>query len=702
MCKLFNLASVTALFLLLAVGILPGRPAQAQPLTTAFTYQGELQISGLPAAGPHDLRFRLFDAAAGGAQVGATLCTDNVALAEARFTVSLDFGAAFIGQQRFLEIEARADTGLDCLNAAGFVMLSPRQPLTAAPNAAFALTAASATTATQLNGQAAAFYQNAANLSAGTLTDLRLSTNVALLNNAQTFSAAKTFGVAPFFTAAGSPFSVSSTTLVANLNADLLDGQGAAFYQNAGNINAGELADARLGGMYSGVLTFGNVGNAFTGSGAGLTGLDASNIATGTLGDARLSANVPLLDAPNVFTGGPNTFGGSVAMDGFQLGSSANAGDVLTADASGVGMWQPPTGGGLTLPFAGSTDFDGPAMSITNSSTSGNGVYALASASNGFTRGGFFESTSTDGRGVFGYTSATTGSTYGVVGQSDSTNGRGVFGYASNTNGSTYGVFGQTNSPYGSGVFGLATDTGRYGGRFESESYYGRGVYGYSRSTDGYTYGVVGRSDSPLGYAVYAFGDIGASGVKPFRIDHPADPENKYLLHYCAEGPEPQNVYNATAVLDSAGEAIVELPSYFAQINRDPRYMLTAIGAPMPMLHVAEEISEEALKVGEQAGPGVAPPICWFRIAGGAPGAKVSWEVKALRNDLWVRTRGAPVEVDKEGLEKGTYQHPELYGQRKERGMNYDAKREESLARASESTGPRVVAPAAPKMEDHR
>ena len=35
----------------------------------------------------------------------------------------------------------------------------------------------------------------------------------------------------------------------------------------------------------------------------------------------------------------------------------------------------------------------------------------------------------------------------------------------------------------------------------------------------------------------------------------------------------------------------------------------------------------------------------------------------------------APVELEKEGLESAIYQHPELYGQPPERGMNYDAER---------------------------
>lgn len=98
------------------------------------------------------------------------------------------------------------------------------------------------------------------------------------------------------------------------------------------------------------------------------------------------------------------------------------------------------------------------------------------------------------------------------------------------------------------------------------------------------------------------------------------------------------------------------LPGYFSKINRDPRYSLTAIGAPMPMLYVAKKIDAGAER-------------SEFVIAGGAAGAEVAWEVKAVRNDAWVRAYGAPVEQEKVGAERGTYQHPELYGQPVEKGV---------------------------------
>ncbi len=53
----------------------------------------------------------------------------------------------------------------------------------------------------------------------------------------------------------------------------------------------------------------------FSGSGASLTGLNALNIATGTIADARLSTNVPLLNVANAFTNSGNTtFAGNVGI----------------------------------------------------------------------------------------------------------------------------------------------------------------------------------------------------------------------------------------------------------------------------------------------------------------------------------------------------------------------------------------------------
>src|SRR5690606_180001 len=54
-----------------------------------------------------------------------------------------------------------------------------------------------------------------------------------------------------------------------------------------------------------GAATFSNnvtIGGTITGNGSGLTSLNASNLSSGTVPNARLSSDVPLQNAPNAFT----------------------------------------------------------------------------------------------------------------------------------------------------------------------------------------------------------------------------------------------------------------------------------------------------------------------------------------------------------------------------------------------------------------
>ena len=138
------------------------------------------------------------------------------------------------------------------------------------------------------------------------------------------------------------------------------------------------------------------------------------------------------------------------------------------------------------------------------------------------------------------------------------------------------------------------------------------------------------------------------AGVKDFRIDHPLDPTNKYLYHSSIESSEMVNIYSGNASLDAAGEALVSLPDWFEAVNNDFRYQLTAIGAPSPNLHVAQEISEHQ-----------------FRIAGGTPGMKVSWQVTGVRHDAYAAAHPLRVEVEKTASERGHYLHPEAFGQKR-------------------------------------
>lgn len=110
--------------------------APVASLGTAFTYQGYLESSGSPVNDTCDLQFKLWDALNGGAQVGQTQTSTNVAVNGGLFTVQLDFGSAFDGDTRWLEIAARCPAG-----SGSYTTLSPRQALTAAPYALYSLNA---------------------------------------------------------------------------------------------------------------------------------------------------------------------------------------------------------------------------------------------------------------------------------------------------------------------------------------------------------------------------------------------------------------------------------------------------------------------------------------------------------------------------------------------------------------------------------
>ena len=150
-------------------------------------------------------------------------------------------------------------------------------------------------------------------------------------------------------------------------------------------------------------------------------------------------------------------------------------------------------------------------------------------------------------------------------------------------------------------------------------------------------------------------GTLNATGTKNFRIDHPLDPANKYLVHAAIESSEVLNLYSGNTELDASGEAVVHLPDWFEVINKDFRYQLTSIGAPGRGLYIAEEVSGGH-----------------FKIAGGNPGGKVSWQVSGVRNDAWEKAHPLEVEVDK-GADRGHYLTPELVGAPESERIGYMA-----------------------------
>lgn len=157
----------------------------ATALSTAFTYQGRLTDGGSPANGVYDLRFILYDAETGGAQVGSIVPKEDVTVTNGLFSVELDFGAsAFIGDARWLEIAVRPGSGT---GATGYTILSPRQPVSPSPYALFAKAAGSVAVPFTAAGTTA----GAPSTPAGLITVNQAGTGLAIAGNRTSTDAAQ-------------------------------------------------------------------------------------------------------------------------------------------------------------------------------------------------------------------------------------------------------------------------------------------------------------------------------------------------------------------------------------------------------------------------------------------------------------------------------------------------------------------------------
>jgi hypothetical protein len=334
--------------------------------------------------------------------------------------------------------------------------------------------------------------------------------------------------------------------------------------------------------------------------------------------------NVSLAAGSNItITPGANTL--TIAATG--LLGSVNRDSTLTGNGtSGSPL-------GVTVPLRLTGSRIGPILSVENDQSTGilgQGT-GIASGVVGLTGPGPWPACGESG--VCG----SSFSKKGVLGVS--TDSFGVAGFSSNS----VGVFG-----YDNGIQSLPCPSSAICGTAFNKpgtvglSVNGSGVFGQSG------FGLAGQFD----------GDVDISGTlsaaaKNFKIDHPLDPENKYLNHVSVESPDMKNIYDGNVTTNENGEAMVELPDYFEALNRDFRYQLTVIGTFAQAI-VADEIKDNR-----------------FTIRTNAPGVKVSWQVTGIRQDGWAKKNRIQVEVEKSERERGYYLHPEAYDQPEERSIQH-------------------------------
>jgi hypothetical protein len=207
--------------------------------------------------------------------------------------------------------------------------------------------------------------------------------------------------------------------------------------------------------------------------------------------------------------------------------------------------------------------------------------------------------------------------------------------------------FGGNGTPTGYGGEGLVA----LGGIGRGAGYQGgAGINAHpGGGTNGATVGLAGEFFGD----VLIHGNLNVLATKNFKIDHPLDPENKYLYHAAIESSEVLNVYSGNLTTDPNGEAVVTLPEWFEALNKDFRYQLTVV-SQFAQAIVAEEIKGNR-----------------FRIRSSAPNVKVSWQVTGVRNDRGLRQQPFKVEQEKSERERGHYLQPEAFDQPEEKSVRW-------------------------------
>lgn len=210
------------------------------------------------------------------------------------------------------------------------------------------------------------------------------------------------------------------------------------------------------------------------------------------------------------------------------------------------------------------------------------------------------------------------------------------------------------------------------------------GYLGVYPPTSGLDIGLFASCDPAWGWAVYTDGDVGITGDLfvfgnvsklggSFKIDHPQDPENKYLVHSFVESPDMMNLYNGNITTGNDSIAVVELPDYFEALNMDFRYQLTVIGE-LAQVAVSEEINNNR-----------------FQIKSDKPNVKVSWQVTGVRMDKYANENRIIPVVDKPDSQKGTYLYSGYTKSKSQSSKSKFSNHQKSSAASVEKVKPREI-----------
>ncbi|QOJ13730.1 MAG: hypothetical protein HRU75_03335 [Planctomycetia bacterium] len=665
------------------------QPVVAAPIGSAITYQGRLESGGAPYHGTAALRFTLFDSEVGGTQVVGPFELVNVPVTGGVFTVNLDFGpSAFGPDARWLAVEVRTASPAFGCGVVPCTLLTPRQRIAPAPVALYALNAPASTSYWNASG-VHIYNANAGNVGIGTATP------TAKLHTAGDILASGSAGSIwlrpdlPGIPMIQSFSDMEIRTTTGNLRLNPI---------SPGRVGVGVQTPAAKLHVAADTASAANNTASFE---APMIGPNASHVHFGTKGDWYIrsaasdgTGKVVIQDTLGPVGIGTNNPVGSkvhvVANDivGLQVQNSMGNGQGILVTANtgaspralhAIG----PPDSGFAGYFAGrmhvsgnvglgtesplhnlhmvasqavarldsTSNLSGSVLELRNNTVSPTGIGAINFVNSAGAVNGQLAYLANDAFAFrAGGSERVRISSAGNVGIGTSAPGFKLHVAAGNADALFAGNLGTSPNPTTgqAALYGV----GAIGARGVSNLTNGCGVVGIANNGAS-AVGVLGEATGG-GYAGWFQGRAHVTGTLSkgggaFKIDHPLDPENKYLYHSFVESPDMMNIYNGNVVTDDHGYATVALPDWFDTLNHDFRYQLTVVdehdGADFVLAKVVRTVQDNQ-----------------FTIRSSAPHATVSWQVTGIRQDPWAEANRIPVEEDKLSHERGFYVHPELYG----------------------------------------
>jgi hypothetical protein len=326
---------------------------------------------------------------------------------------------------------------------------------------------------------------------------------------------------------------------------------------------------------------------------------------------------------------------------GIQINNRGTGSGIISQTANGNAVW----GIAESVSAAGVIGDNTLGEAVVGRNRGGNGIGAVVGRND------------SSGYGVRGFNTKTG---IGVLGEAGISGGTGIAGLFQNYNvANSSNVLVAMNHAAGNAIYGEQNNLNNAAIRGTCIAANGNGVIGEANIGTG-SYALWGYAGGG-GQAGHFSGNVQILGTLSksagtFKIDHPQDPENKFLIHSFVESPDMMNIYNGEIKTDASGTAIVNLPSYFEAENITFRYQLTIIDeTQFAQARIAKRISNNQ-----------------FSIVTDKPNISISWMVTGIRNDPYARQHRIIDVVEKNENEKGKYLNPLENGQPISKGMDYE------------------------------